>query len=345
MIKLCFGKSSILGFILLAVGSGQHTFASDYPALDGESMRVMIGSSAGQNTDLKARAFFRSLEDVLPETTIRIQNIKSSKALAELNDASDDSLTILVSSRTPYFGQIARPNEDIDMSKVVFLGSLGKVNRILAVRKDFAESADEMIASGKIPVLGAKKPDPSAWEPMVIDYLTPMNLKVIVGMSEGERESMILKGDINGRVGGALELQPLFDEGVLVPILKFTREGYPAVLEDVPAIADLLKDGVDEDVLASIETIDRIGGVVISSKATLDSETIDALQDAFAAAAEDETFAQEVVKLRSVVSFTDGKEMTELMQPLLSEAGGVPAKMRDAIACGSANDESGSDEC
>lgn len=345
MIKSCFRKLTTLAVVLVATGGGQQALASDYPALDGQAMRVMIGSSAGQNTDLKARAFFKSLQEELPETTIRIQNIKSSKALVELNDASDNSLTILVSSRTPYFGQIARPNKDIDMTKVVFLGSLGKVNRILAVRKDFAESADDMIASGKIPVLGAKKPDPSAWEPMVIDYLTPLNLKVIVGMSEGERESMILKGDISGRVGGALELQPLFDEGVLAPILKFTSEGYPSELDHVPAIADLMKDGVDGDVLAAIETIDRIGGVVIASKATLDSDTIEALQEAFSAAAADETFMQEVVKLRSVVSFTDGREMTELMQPLLSEAGGVPAKMRDAIACGSSNDETGSDDC
>jgi len=337
----------IVAFVFF--GTGKIGFAADkYSALDGKVVRVIIGSAAGESTDLFARAFFKSLENELPNTDLRIQNLEnSSKALDELRSASaGNGITIVVTSRTPFFKLIVKPDPKIDPASFRFLGSLGKVNRILAIRKSYGEaSIDQIVSAQKVPLVGALKPDPSAWEPLLINAITRLKMKVIVGMSDGERQAMILKGDLDARVGSLTELQPLIDDGTMVPLLKFTKDGYSSSLDSIPALSDIALPNTDREVLSAIETIDRIGAVILVAAKMPDGETETQIGSAISNAVDDEDFRAMAVRLNAKVSFTPGVEFTEILTKILSESGGVPAKLRDAIECGQRKSDGDAKSC
>jgi tripartite-type tricarboxylate transporter receptor subunit TctC len=331
-----------LFFILIAafvfLGTSRLGSAADnYSALDGKVVRVIIGSAVGESTDLFARAFFKSMKNEIPNADFRIQNLESgNKALEELHSASEgNGIVILVTSRSPFFKLIVKPDAKIDPASFKFLGSLGKVNRILAIRKSYGEvSIDQIVSAQKVPLVGAIKPDPSAWEPLLINAITKLKMKVIVGMSEGERQAMIMKGDIDARVGSLTELQPFLDDETMVPLLKFTRDGYPSSLDSIPALSDIVLPDTDKEVLSAIETIDRVGAVILTAAKMPDDKTETQLRSAISKVVEDEDFKAMADKLNAKISFTPGKELTEILARLLSESGGVPAKLRNAIECG-----------
>jgi tripartite-type tricarboxylate transporter receptor subunit TctC len=335
--------------LLVLIWANVATAEGNYGSLEGKTVRVIIASAPGESTDLLSRAFLKALNSELPKTSILVQNLEggSSKAFQELKSAAgSDVITLMIVSRSPFLKQIVKPDDQVDIKSIRLVGSLGKVNRILAIRKTYPQlTIQEIINSDKPPLIGALKADSSLWEPLLINGLTQMKMKLVVGMSEGERQSMIIKGDIDGRVGTLTELQPLIDDGTVVPVLKFTKEGYPASFDLVPAISDFALPTSDKDVLKAIETLDRVGAAIIIAASLPDSKTESEVQAAFAKAVNDEEFNSMAAKLNAHIAFTPGEELTETFGAILMESNGMAEKIRAAIKCGQYKSDNNSGTC
>jgi tripartite-type tricarboxylate transporter receptor subunit TctC len=325
--------------------------ADELNALKGKTIRGVIGEGAGETTDVQSRLFFKYLQIALPGTTILLQNKPGgggSKALKELFDASGDILTIATLSRHPIYAYLMKPDDiPYDITKVIWVGSLAKVNRIFAVRSNmggatvnYLENLDRQPMVGATSSLGA-----AAIEPLMLNAMTKLRFKVVSGMSEAERKTMLLAGNLDGRMGTLYELQPLFDSGEMVPVLKFTKEGYPKSLDNVPTIGDVVEVDGSKDIVSVLETLDRIGAVMVAAAPNSDPEMLKGLRLAFDKVTSNPDFRTEAAKIYFDISPTQGSELTEELGRIIGPTKDMGEKMRAAFDCGTKKSDTGALTC
>lgn len=328
-------------------GSPQPGFAGEYPELDGNTIRVIITADPGDTTDQISRIYFKNLQRELPNVAIRMQNISApDKALKELASASGSGVTLVVHSQAVIYRQLIKPDDSLDLTKMDWVGSLAQANRMLAVRKNMSATSVQALLNTKEPVkFGASKFGSSLFDPLLVSALTKLRFKVIVGMSEGERHSMILSGELDARTGSRVELQPLFDNGEMVPLLKLKKDGFPKEFDSVPALSDLVTPDSDGVVLSTIEKLDRLAGLLIVSAKMADSARLESLRRAVAVAAKSSDFVEQAEALGAAVKFTDGVTLARDLEPIVNPASGVGTKLRAAIACGQKKSDTGQATC
>jgi tripartite-type tricarboxylate transporter receptor subunit TctC len=322
-------------------------FAGDYPELDGETIRVIITAEPGDTSDQISRIYFKSLQRELPNVTIRMQNIAApNQALKELASASESGVTLVVHSQAVIYRQLIKPDDSLDLTTVDWVGSLTQANRMLAIRKDMSATSAQALLKMEEPVkFGASKFGSSLFDPLLASALTRFRFKVVVGMSEGERHAMILSGKLDARTGSRVELQPLIDNGEMVPFLKLKKDGFPKEFDSVPALSDLVTPDSDGIVLSTVEKLDRLAGLLIASGKMADKARLESLRRAVAVAAKSPDFVEQAEALGAAVKFTDGVTLARELEPIVNPASGVGAKMRAAIACGQKKSETGQATC
>lgn len=325
--------------------------ADELDALKGKTIRGVIGEAAGETTDVQSRLFFKYLQKALPDTTILLQNKPGGgggKALKELFDASGEVLTIATLSRNPIYAELMKPDDaPYDISKMIWVGSLAKVNRVFAVRSSLGGATVKYIQDlGRQPMVGATSSlGAAAIEPLMLNAMTTLRFKVVSGMSEADRQVMLLAGDLDGRMGTLYELQPLFDSGDMVPVLKFTKEGYPKAMDNVPTIADVVEGNATTDIVYVLETLDRIGGLMVAAAPNSDPELLKGLQVAFDQVTSSADFRDEAAKIYFSIDPKNGDELTEALSRIIGPTSDLGEKMRAAFDCGTKKSETGALTC
>ena len=77
--------------------------ADDLAALRGQTIRVVVAHRVGNTTDTMARLFAAVTEKLLPETSVRVQNLDGSGgtlALNEIYGAGSPAITDLLAEKT-----------------------------------------------------------------------------------------------------------------------------------------------------------------------------------------------------------------------------------------------------
>lgn len=331
--------------------AGSTSQANDLDIFKGQTIRGVIGEAAGETTDVHSRLFFKYLQAALPDTKILLQNKaggSGAKALKEISEASGDVLTIATLSRGAIYTQLMKP-EDVpyDISKIIWVGSLSKVNRLLAVRSDLGGTTVDYLQNlDRQPKIGAGSSlGSSAIEPLMLNAMTKLRFKVVSGMEEADRQVMLLAGDLDGRMGSLFELQPLFDSGQLVPVLKFTKEGYPESFDKVQTIAEVANGDGSKELVATLEAIDRIGGLMVAAAPKSDPKMLQGLTLAFDKVTSNPDFRSEAAANHFDFNPIKGSELTEALSHIIGPKTDMGEKVRAAFDCGTKISDSGTLTC
>jgi putative tricarboxylic transport membrane protein len=317
--------------------------------LKGKTIRVIIAAPAGQTTDIVGRAFFNHLGKVLPETTIRMQNMGESGgaiAIKELQEAQGSLVTVGIFSNGPIYSQLlGSDTAPYDLRSLKPIGSLTKVNRILVMRSGLGgASFDTLLTLGRRPIAGGSDAlSPSTIELLLLNAITELRMKIVTGMSGGERRAMLLSGDIDVALGNPYQLQSQLEAGELIPVLKFTAETTVEALEGVPAIADVLSPSAPKDIVYLVDTLDKTGRIVAAAPAT-DPAVVEALRAAFDTVAGDNQFAAEMGEGEISIAPTSGAELAERLSRILDPSTGFSETFQSLVECGKRiSDESAAD--
>jgi hypothetical protein len=131
----------------------------------------------------------------------------------------------------------------------------------------------------------------------------------------------------------------------MVAFLKLKKDGYPPAFDSIPALADYVVPGSDPVVLSAIESLDRLGGLLIASAKMTDNSRLELLRRAVAKAAQSPDYLAEAEKYGAAIKFTDGVALAQGLQPVVDPATGVAEKLRAAIDCGRKKSETGLARC
>ena len=325
--------------------------ADDLDALNGETVRVIIGSSAGGTTDTTARHFIDSLKALLPETTIRVQNIDGSggaKAVKELQEAHGSITTVAIFNYGPIYGQLISPDvAPYDLNRTQWIGALAKVQRVLVIRSGLGGSSLDTIRDldRQATIATSDTFSNSTIESLLLNAMFDLRMKVIRGTKRSQREALLLAGDIDADLGTPFDLAPKISSGTVFPVLRFSRNTVSESLAGVPAIADIVPDTVPDELVFLMETLDKTGRLVAAAPTT-DPHIVDALRAAFDQITSDRNFVKNMADMRLLIDPTSGVELTDRLEKVLGKSSGdLKNAVQSYLQCGEKMSDEGAAGC
>jgi tripartite-type tricarboxylate transporter receptor subunit TctC len=313
-------------FLALSLGSQAQaqTTAGPLDILAGETIRFIIGGSAGGTTDAYARPFLDELKAVLPHSTVLGQNLQGGAgalALIEANAAKPTTINLVVIQNSVIADQVVGSEQSpVDLKAFHPIGSFTHDQRLITVRTSLGPKRfDELVKFDRPLVLPVVNEGGSTHnDALVLAALTGLPLHIVIGVEDELRQTLILAGESDLHTNGYVNLRQLLDTGVIVPVLRMAKDGYPPELDDVPTLADVAPRGAPGEVLEIVDSLNRLGRLLLAAPST-DPAVIEALRIAF-----DQVMASarvaEAYRQRSLVLIpTGGAEVELRMRTLLAD--------------------------
>jgi tripartite-type tricarboxylate transporter receptor subunit TctC len=314
--------------------------AGDLDALKGKTIRVIIGSTPGGTNDTVMRGFFKFLEETLPETTIRLQNVAGSggaKAIKELQDSDGNLVTLASFNSAPLFAQLVSPEAlPYDLGKVQWIGSLTKLQRVLAVRAELGvPTLDDVRSMDRQPLIATGDANnASTIGALLLNTVLGLRMKVVTGTEDAQQDAMLLSGDVDAKLGAIIELKPHLDSGLLVPIANLTKDNIPDSLKSVPSIVEAAAPSVPHDVVAMVENLNKMSFLLVASPSTA-PDVVTALRAAFDATAANPALVAFVEKAGLAVTPTSGAELAVQTEKMFGpSSAALQEAFKSLLACG-----------
>jgi tripartite-type tricarboxylate transporter receptor subunit TctC len=338
--RICFyAVRVVLAVVAISAAPMLSAGAAELDILKGQSIRAIIGGNAGAGTDVIARAFFGALGRALPGTAINMQNIPAGSgagAVKELAEARGNLVTISIFGNGPLYAQLqSSAAVPYDLSKLHWLGSLAGNRRVLAMRKGLgAPKFETLLTLGRQPIAPTTNAvSPNHIEALLLNAVLGLRLKVVPGFSDGQIETMVLAGDGDIRISGSLQLAPMIEAGDMVPVLRFSAEGYPVSLQTLPRIADFALPGVPKDLVFLLETLNLLGRPYAAAPNTPPA-VVAALRAAFEIAVKDPEYIAVMARNETVGDPTPGAQVGEAIGRLYGSASEIGPVFRAYLDCG-----------
>ena len=320
----------------LATASGPAAQALD--ALDGKTVRFIIGANAGGSTDRYARLFIDALRPLLPNATLVAQNLAGGDgylAIAEASTAGPNAITLVFVQTGPIYEQLRQASSpSIDIGQFHPIGSLATNQRVVGVRASLgATTFEELVALDRHLITPTNSATAANhMEAVLVGAATGIRIRPIVGLQDELRDPMMMAGEVDLSVASYLNLRPLFQSGTAIPVLRTGSSDYLPDLALLPTLADVVAPGTPPELIEVMDTLNLLGRLLMAVPHT-DPAAVEALRASFDAV----VTSPEVVALYAAQSLdlspTPGEEVERRMAALLGDedAGAV---FRSFLACG-----------
>lgn len=335
---------------LLPASAFAQAGADPLAALDGKTIRFIIGAATGDSSDLYARAFMAAVEPLLPNTTILAQNLTGgggALALVESLSSSGDAIVLVSFNSSAIYTQLRGDSvAAYDLNQFHWVGALANNQRLAAVRTSLGVSTfEELLARGEevvTPVTSAGSA--GNVEATFLGTITDLDLKIVVGVDDAVRDALLLAGDADLSVNSYATLKPMLDAGTLVPIVRLgSSGGYPAALDSVPTLADVAREGTPAALVNAVDTLNRVSRVLVLKPDT-DKLVVDALRAAFEQAVERPEIAEALGRSGLTMQPTEGAEAQRLIGGLFGDQATLDL-VRKYFTCGQLPSEAEEQAC
>jgi tripartite-type tricarboxylate transporter receptor subunit TctC len=327
-----------LAFAAFLTGPASEASAQTYEALNGKTLRFIIGANGGGSTDRYSRVFLDGLRAVLPNATVVAQNVPGGDgqlAIAEAATAGPNAVTLIIVQTGPIYEQLRQTTvPQIDIGKFRPIGSLATNQRLVGVRTSLgATTFEELVALDRqLVTLTNSATAANHMESVLVAAATGIHLKLIVGATDEMRDPLMMAGEADLSVSSYLNLRTLFDGAVAIPLLRTGLTGYDAEFEAVPTLAEMALPGTPPELLEMMDTLNVLGRMIMAVPAT-DPAVVDALRAAFDEVVASPAVAAAYEAQSFDLSPTSGAEVERRMITLLGDAEAGSA-FRAYLACG-----------
>jgi tripartite-type tricarboxylate transporter receptor subunit TctC len=333
--------SAVMAFAI-GLGAGaqaQGQAASGYEVLGGRTIRFIIGGSPGGTTDNYGRPVAEGLKALLPDSDVLVQTFGggggSVLALVEAATASDATINLVVIQNGPIYDQLLGSETlPVDVGRFHAVGSLTHDQRILAVHSSLGVTTFEDALALAQPLVTpvANATSPGNIEALLLGAVTGLKLDIVVGVDNATRETMLLAGETDADINSYVNLKPLIDSGVIVPVLRMSRDGYPPELDSVETLDAVVDPGTPEALIDLVDSLNRLGRLVVAAPGTSPAE-VDALRLAFDRIMASPELRDAYDRQKLVLVPTTGTDVQLRLDALLADPEAA-AMFRSYVDCG-----------
>ena len=335
----------------VCLGVGSATAEDALAPLKGQTIRYIIGGSAGGGTDRMGRMFATALGRALPDTGIHIQNIRGaggSLAVAEVANATGGLVTMTFSNYGPIYVQLLQTAAaEFDLTKLKWIGSVGDNQRVLVMRKGLGPATIETLQTlDRQPVAAAAgiAGSPSYSELLLLNSILGLHMKVAADVDDPLIQTMMMSGDVDATLNSYASIKPMIDSGDAVPVLVYSQEDAPEALKGVPVLRDLAPKGKYDEVINLLETLGRGGRIIVAAPDT-PADQVAALRAAFEKVVADPRFNADMKAGAFVVNAVPGKTVEARISSFFEGTGAFQATVKRTLACGQTMSDGASATC
>jgi len=330
---------SAAAFVVILAASGVGAQDADN-ALSGQGVRFIIAAGAGGGSDQMGRMLAAALDRALPRTGVHVQNLGGAGgglAMAEVQSATGNLVTMGFSNNGPIYIQLSETAAaQFDLTKLNWVGSVGDNQRLVVMRKGLGPpTLDTLRNLDRQPVIAVAGSAGSASyvEAMLFNAMLGLRMRVAADLDDPVVQSLMLAGDVDLTLGSYASLKPFLDADEVDPVFVYAKNGAPAELTDVPALADLVPPRAFDQMVDMIASLSRSGRIIVASPA-IPADRIAALRAAFDIAVTDPTYEADMEAGAYVVNASAGAEIEERVKTYLDVDGAFIAEFKRYLACG-----------
>lgn len=333
----------VLPFAAIALALGTAPAAADSVAdfYKGKTVVVVVGYTAGGGGDLWARFIARHLGNHIPgRPTVIVQNMPGGSGLTSVNHVysiipQDGTRLILPTVTVPTAAAMGMPNVRFDTLQFKWLGNLARdAQSCVASGRSGIKSIAE--ASKREILLGSDgATNSTSQHPRVLAALLGYKLKIITGYAGTAQVRLAMEaGEVEGMCSawGSSLLGPWrgdVDSGKLVPIVQMGSKRLP-IFGNAPTVYDLTKNEQDLQLMRFVFGPGEISRPLAVGPGT-PPERVEALREAFWAAAHSPELLADAKKQQLVVDPMDWRETETAFREVLAIPENVVARARQLL--------------
>ena len=328
-----------------SVASAQDTL--DDPALEaardyfaGKSVRVIIPSAAGSGTDRSSRQFLGTLQRLIPDNGLRVENLDRAGGqigASELWRAPADGSVVGFPRNNLFYAQLMeRETLDFTFTDFTFLGSINRGHRVLVLGTESPIDSIEQILSGESTILASADAVNSShyYEALLMNALTGSRIVPVPGYEGGARNMAVISGEVDCQIGSIEAIQPIVDAGAGRVVFRLSSDPLPGLVSDVPRLADYLQDPAMQWVVGIIDTAARLGRP-FAGPPDMDPTATAHWTALFNAVVGDAAFrTTSEVEDGLVVDPSSAEEIDVLLADIMSQGDGLRSSIDTLLACG-----------
>jgi tripartite-type tricarboxylate transporter receptor subunit TctC len=340
-------KLTVLVHFFLAALSANLQAQSSF--FENNTIRFVVGFSAGGISDLWGRALARAMTQTIPgKPAIILQNMPGAGSMTAANYiyrvAKPDGLTIGFVTPGLYFNQLTEMKEvQFDWAKFTWIGSPERTVRIIYGRADMPyKTLDEIRNASEPPRCGATALGTVGhYFPRLIEEVAGVKFNIVTGYpGAAEIDLAMQKNEVQCRAGS---LEGYFGSE---PTRSWTKSGFSRVwvhgspkrdprLPDVPTVSEILEKRKAPDVTRRLATVltapDAIGRPLIAPPG-MAADRVATLRDAFTKALADPQLVAEARKRNWELEPVSGQELETIAQKVVVQPPDVIEKMKKVLA-------------
>jgi len=308
--------SFVLLFFIISAGIG---FAA--PFYDGKVMRIVVATGPGGGYDFYARVAARYMMKYLPGSTIIVKNLPGAGHIIGTNHiykSKPDGLTFGTFNRGLPMTQLAGlKGVKFDLTQMGWLGSAAIEPLAFVVASDGPFKNIEDVMKAKEVVIGTQGIGTEGHIAAMLfkDMAGLKNFKLSMGYRGSEQMLALRRGEIQGQFSSIGSIHRFIKDGYGKPIM-FTSKNKVKGYEDVPLIAEFIKEKKYEPVLNLLYSISMLGRPFAGPPA-IPADRLSILRQAFKKCMEDQEVIRFVEKTGRPLEYTDAEEATAVVKGIL----------------------------
>lgn len=310
--------------------------------LSGQTLEVLSGYSEGSSGAVVMQEWARAVERVLPDTRVVYRpnpGGSTELAYALLADAAPEGLTVGSHSLNSLIGQ-TESERKLDITQFAILGAVTRTVDILLASTDSGiASMDDLRARAEPAVLPVRATvSGDYFQGLFLNALFGTRIKPVTGYSSAERGLAFRSGEAQLLSKQFIDAIPFVEEGSGVAILKFGDGPVPEALGDPPAMSALEHDPALDWVVAYYNALTATR--IVATQRQVPTDRLAVLREVFMQAVNDPGFIEAAGPF-TTIDPSPGDELQAELDALLSQAGDLEARAREALACGLQRAETG----
>lgn len=207
--------------------SEQPKAEDDLAFYNGKIVTWIVSTKAGGGYDSYARMLAPYLQKYLPGSTVIVKNVEGAGHIIGVNElyaAKPDGLTLGTFNAGLIIQQLAG-NEAIrfDLSKLTYLGNAVSTHRVFVVssKSPYKTFDDILKNSNRVRLASAGVGSSSHVDALLVNKIFNINMKIVPGYSGQEGDLAMMRGEVDGQIGMADQMDQLIERGEARAVLVF----------------------------------------------------------------------------------------------------------------------------
>jgi tripartite-type tricarboxylate transporter receptor subunit TctC len=329
-----------LGLALLGAGAGAARAQSVADFYRGKTINIVIGTSAGNDYDFRARLIARYMGRHIPgEPAIVARNmpggggVQAANWIAHLAPRDGTTLHMIMANMMASQA-MGLPGVEFDTRKFSWIGNTTSTPNVVNSWHTSPVKTFEDVRKREL-VVGAPMGTAGALYPALLNQLAGAKFKVVTGYPGGNEVSLAMeRGEVDGRGSNSWaawkSTKPEWVRDHKLNILVQIGLKRAADLPDVPLMLELATNEPDRRLLAFISAETEVARSLVAPPDT-PADRVEALRRAFDATMKDPELLAEAAKQSMDISPSSGEEAQKIADSIANTPPDIAARARGIL--------------